>query len=263
MIWPYCFILFFLFRQLSIKKLILFAIFQIQFLLTTHRTSIILSYLILAFFILCYREKIKTSFSIVATALLTILTVFSLNSLHSDVPFWRIFGLEQFSDALRTESIIANRNHNRSNNSSDDKAQSEVNHNHFSPIGHARGRTGFWANHSRWIASQPFKNLLLGSSYPMPEVYGEKQPHNQILDLIERIGLVGLVVFVLFFVLALKSTITAFSPLTLSLLGSFLVYSLITETFVSPSFPWFFFLSLILANHLEREHTPSPRLPSS
>lgn len=109
------------------------------------------------------------------------------------------------------------------------------------PIGktvdvHLRGRTIWWKEHLHWIQGFNTSEWLLGTSRIYPENQ-EAEPHQQFLDWIEKFGFIGLVLFLLQFLITVYFVESSVF-LKVQVTATLLVYSMMTEVWVAPTWIW-------------------------
>lgn len=115
----------------------------------------------------------------------------------------------------------------------------------------ARARSKYWSEHVKWISGFSLSEHILGTSRQYPEGQ-EAEPHNQIIDFHERYGLLGLTLIASFLFAAIRALKPDPTILQAGLIVM-IVYAMITEILVMPTFVWFLCLWLTVPAKMRHE----------
>ncbi len=245
LIWPYLLIcnLMLVQNQKKLNTIMLFSLFTLWNLvlfLTTHRLSIFLAVTIIS--LLCWQKK----------TLRICLQAYLLICLS-----WLIGGAmiaERAKAPIEKVISVANLTSNPSDGSDASLSISKF------ATNASRGRLHFWQQHFDWISSFSVLELASGTRRDFPkDADHEAQAHNQLLDLLERFGILGVLSFVAAIILGIwKMQVPP--PWKISTLACLGIYSLITEPLFAPTFLWWAVLycslpMLFVVNIYEESHS--------
>jgi hypothetical protein len=256
LIWPYIAIGIVYFSKNVITRwasILLVALFLMQFLFlrTTHRATLVYSILVL-FLIAALNRATKRFF--VATTVTVLAWVISAQvfSYQTGFPFkttfvpGHFFGStipKDYNDGPKVVPNSINRLVESTGLNLDKGAKY---------ILRAQGRHIFWRDHIDYIKSFSLPELLLGANprRTMPEGM-EPQPHNQLLDWVERYGIIGSV-FLTFVFCYFYWMIPSTGFVRFLVAMTICYYSIFTEIMIMPTFVWMAGFALYLLPHAEK-----------
>lgn len=223
------------------KPIYLFSIFALNLIvyLTTHRTTVLLFLffpMVAAFFVTGRRFKFRFLFQVTVP----ILFAWALGTVY----LVKTYEISPYSAFLPGNLLGIGLSEKKPGVTNLDSLKGGL-----IVTMHANGRgipdSGFWPRHLKYFSSLSPKEKLFGNQSPFP-AGAEAEPHNLVLDLLERFGFFGTFFFLSILVLWIYRRIF---PLWVSAQGlgklqawliliTFFSYNLITEALNMPTFAW-------------------------
>jgi hypothetical protein len=201
-----------------------FIFLQYVFLRTTHRTTMI--YAVLTTALICFMQSPTNKKRVMSFTALLAVTVLSwwagitMTKTHTPVGMEDLFNANHFVDARALTS-----------------PPGTFEDNHGVQLNMGRGRYRIWVTHGQWVSSTfSAREWLLGSGRTPMNVVDE-EPHQQLLDFLERYGLIGTALLVWAFWVGFAAIPAALS-LKVAAAVTLVWYGLVTECLVMPTFTW-------------------------
>lgn len=216
---------------------------------TVHRTSLILCVLLVVLLSIRHKNFGRGS-KIIVIFLLSFAASLSFFSFTSGYNYWSLFGRSKF--------IFANAQECKGlSDLIQETIRSTPEKNTEWKVG--RSRSHYWKTHARWI-KDTFTPMewLIGTSHDFPK-NEEPEPHNQLIDSLERFGILGTVLIIAMILITFRQipAPTYWKGAILFILG---FYGMITEVLVMPTFMWWALLFAFYGDpNLEKSATSKSR----
>lgn len=237
LIWPFWFaVLSFINRNGKYSQkvaLILISVFQFLVYRTTHRASMVIS---LAGVILLggVQRKLKSTITILFVVATTWVASALVLSREYEMPLRSAFVVGHF--------LGVGFNPNYDPDIQTDETRFKITENKLALnqglnfVVRAQGRQVYWRQHAQWLGRFSVREWMFGARQNIPKDI-EAEPHNQVIDFIERFGLVGTIILLACFSWLLYS-VPSTTLARVIVFGTAIIYGTFTEILVMPTFVW-------------------------